>query len=202
MNIKEFDAIGKGFGELYDGYTVLPTIISYLTTGDVGNGKITREHIDEMVRQLKARGLIIETDDKSDECNNDNDTIIRVSVYKIPFDVIYCSSKDIDDFDMTWIGYINMNEFDAGKAWHLCNWMNWTDKKPDNVFASVGSCNREVVFFNPNDNKYYIPKICGWEMRDTEEEVKQFYISLHQAYKEERVQQVKKEWTELRHKEK
>lgn len=59
-------------------------------------------------------------------------------------------------------GYIEMDEFDAEECFNLCNWIHWTEKKPDYVHTDIESCNHGLIVYNPEKKEYWLALSHDW----------------------------------------
>ena len=81
------------------------------------------------------------------------------------FDIFQVSGlyKKDDPIIIENIGYIEDEKFDKDKFWTLCNWSEYSDNKPENLFANIEACGSNIVFYNPEEEKYHIPDVVGWD---------------------------------------
>lgn len=77
---------------------------------------------------------------------------------------------DIHYFDEgvpKFIGYIKSNKFDPDECFNLCNWTNWTDKKPENLYADIQSVGKGICFTNPITHEKHLALSAGWYIGDS-----------------------------------
>jgi hypothetical protein len=60
------------------------------------------------------------------------------------------------------VGHISADKFDREECFDLCNWVNWTDAKPENLHADIESCGHGVCFVNPNTGEFNMALSIGW----------------------------------------
>lgn len=72
---------------------------------------------------------------------------------------------DIHYFDNSvprFIGYIKSNKFDSDECFNLCNWSNWSETKPENLYADIQSVGKGICFTDPITNEKHLALSMGW----------------------------------------
>ena len=60
------------------------------------------------------------------------------------------------------VGYIEMEKFDADTCFNLCNWIHWTDQKPENLYSEISSACHGICFSNHETDEMWLAKSVGW----------------------------------------
>lgn len=74
-------------------------------------------------------------------------------------------------------GYIEMDNFDADTCWNLCNWLAWTDKKPEMLHSEISSCAHGICFTNSETREKWLALSFGW-LKGDEKKISD-YIEKH-----------------------
>ena len=61
-----------------------------------------------------------------------------------------------------YLGYVEVEKFDADEIWNLCNWGHWTNEKPSNLYAEIYSCSHGLCLVNPETQERWLAKSVGW----------------------------------------
>lgn len=68
--------------------------------------------------------------------------------------------------NMKYVGYIEVENDDSNNieeyCFNLCNWINWSESKPENLFSEISNCNHGICFYLPNKNIYCLALSVGW----------------------------------------
>ena len=76
--------------------------------------------------------------------------------------------------ELDYIGYIELDKFDADRCWELCNWKHWRRQgMPDNLHANISSCTHGICFTNPDTKEIWMSKSIGW-LIGNESEIKEY----------------------------
>ena len=67
-----------------------------------------------------------------------------------------------------YVGYAEVDTFDAEEIWHLCNWCHWTNERPTNLHGGIDSCGHGLLLAHPEKNKYALSLSDGWIVGDEE----------------------------------
>jgi hypothetical protein len=92
----------------------------------------------------------------------------NVKIFLVPFECRW--SKDVP-ISIQEKGYLEVEKFDEEECWNLCNWSCWTDKKPENLHSDIEVAGSNIIFLNPENEKYYMAASVGWIVKDTLEEI-------------------------------
>ena len=86
---------------------------------------------------------------------------------KIP--IHYCNGCT-----MEYIGYIELETFNADRCYHICNWSTHKGaKRPHELFADISHTVRGMCFTNPETNEIWMPLSIGW-LHGNEKLIKDF----------------------------
>lgn len=75
---------------------------------------------------------------------------------------IHYFEKHSTSITPSYIGYIEMENFDVEKCFNICNWKHWTDSKPNELYAECSSCGSGICFTNPLTQEKWLAKSIGW----------------------------------------
>lgn len=81
---------------------------------------------------------------------------------------------------MRHLGHICADNFDREECFHLCNWKNWADTKPENLHADISNCGHGVCFVDPNTGEFNMALSSGW-LVGTKEDICR-YVYEHRDY--------------------
>ena len=68
----------------------------------------------------------------------------------------------------TYLGYAEVEKFDADGIFHLCNWSCWSKVKPSNLHADIDCCSHGLCLVNPTTQERYLAKSFGWVIGDAD----------------------------------
>ena len=89
---------------------------------------------------------------------------MKVQIYH--FNQKVKEGKLVCDLVATHLGYAEVEEFDAEAIWTLCNWMHWTEEKPENLYADICTCNHGLCVINPETQERWLALSNGWLVGD------------------------------------
>lgn len=72
-------------------------------------------------------------------------------------------------------GYLELDEFNPDVCFDLCNWGEYQEEKPDNLFADVPFCGSSICFENTETNEYWLALSVGWK-HGTKEEIEKYVM--------------------------
>ena len=61
-----------------------------------------------------------------------------------------------------YLGYAEVETFDAEEIFDLCNWWHWAKEKPENLHADIDSCGSGLLVINPETQEHWIALSFGW----------------------------------------
>lgn len=99
---------------------------------------------------------------------------MNIKIYQFPMWAVYKNILKLDlkeDNEPIEVGYIALDSFDRDECWHLGNWSAWTEEKPDNLHYDGRSFSSDVVFLNPENNRYHCAMPFGWYEANSLEEI-------------------------------
>lgn len=99
---------------------------------------------------------------------------MKIKIYKANIFEIF--GKLTDKLEIVENGYIELDVFNRDKCWELCNWYDLRDEKPLELHSTILGVSSDVVFFNPEVEKYHIADSVGWKIADSFEDVKNYFI--------------------------
>lgn len=67
---------------------------------------------------------------------------------------------------LIYMGYAEVEEFDAQKIFDLCNWSCWAEEKPTNLHADIDYCDHGLCLINPETQEWWLSKSVGWLVGD------------------------------------
>lgn len=77
-----------------------------------------------------------------------------------------------------YMGSAEVEKFDVEELFHLCNWANWSDTKPENLQCDISSIGRGLVLIDPETKQKWLSKTKGWLVCDNVYEVMD-YVEAH-----------------------
>lgn len=83
------------------------------------------------------------------------------------------NGKFSHDLVPIYLGYAEVETFDAEHIWGLCNWGEYTEEKPENLFANISSCGHGLCVINPETQEYHLALSHGW-LIGTEKEISDY----------------------------
>lgn len=120
-------------------------------------GKSTRNRIKQAVRLGKPVYVYEDGELKDFDVSS---LYIKVDIYHYNREVV--GEKIIYDSTPTYMGYAEVDVFNAQEILTLCNWMHWTKDKPLNLHADIGSCDHGLLLINPETQERWLSKSIGW----------------------------------------
>ena len=85
---------------------------------------------------------------------------MKVSIYMFPQKI--AKGKLTYDIVANYLGYVEVEEFDAEEIWNLCNWSHWLETKPENLHADTDGCNHGLCLINPETQERWLSLSHGW----------------------------------------
>lgn len=99
---------------------------------------------------------------------------MKINIWKIPWGYEHSEVRKRVPFTIHQKGYIEADQFQEEECFHLCNWGCWADNKPENLYSDVEVANSDIIFHNPEEDKYYLALPVGWHTENTLEEMINF----------------------------
>ena len=66
----------------------------------------------------------------------------------------------------TYIGYIEVEEFNEKVIFDLCNWSCYMPEKPAILHSNIECCGHGLLLINPINETMYLSKSIGWLITD------------------------------------
>ena len=85
---------------------------------------------------------------------------MKVDIYHYNQNII--DGKFTHDLEATYVGYAEVEEFNAEEVWHLCNWGEWAEEKPINLYSPIRSCGHGLCLVNTETKERWLAKSFGW----------------------------------------
>lgn len=89
---------------------------------------------------------------------------LKVDIYI--YKQIEVDGKPVYEITPTYLGYAEVEEFDAEEIMHLCNWSCWSKVKPHNLHADIDYCGHGLCLVHPITQQRYLAKSVGWMIAD------------------------------------
>lgn len=89
---------------------------------------------------------------------------LKVDIYI--YNLTEVNGKFVYEITPTYLGFAEVDKFDADEIFHLCNWSCWTQEKPDNLHADIDYCGHGLCLVNPITQQRYLAKSVGWMIGD------------------------------------
>jgi hypothetical protein len=70
--------------------------------------------------------------------------------------------KLVHNLEPTYVGYAEVEEFNAEEIWELCNWGEWAREKPVNLYSNISFCGHGLCLVNPETEERWLAKSIGW----------------------------------------
>ena len=80
------------------------------------------------------------------------------------------------DLIPTYLGYAEVEKFNAEEIWHLCNWSHWSEESPSNLHVAICSCNHGLCLINPETQERWLAKSIDWLVGDEKTNNQSVYI--------------------------
>lgn len=85
---------------------------------------------------------------------------MKVKIYH--YEQLIVDGKFTHDLEPRYLGYAEVEKFDAEGIFHLCNWSHWTNEKPQSLHANICSCNHGLCLVHPETKEKWLALFSGW----------------------------------------
>lgn len=85
---------------------------------------------------------------------------MEVPIYIFPQKVV--KGKLTHDIVATYLGYAEVEKFNAEDIWNLCNWSHYLEAKPENLHANIDICTHGLCLINPETQERWLALSHGW----------------------------------------
>lgn len=89
---------------------------------------------------------------------------MKVSIYHYNQNI--GNGKLIHDLIPAYLGYVEVEKFNAEEIFNLCNWSHWMEEKPFNLHCDISTCGHGLCLINPETKERWLAKSIGWLVGD------------------------------------
>lgn len=88
----------------------------------------------------------------------------KIDIYIYTYSII--GEAPFTPYTPIYLGFIEMNTFDAEECFRICNWSEYTNTKPNVLHANISKAGRGICFVNPENGEHWLSKTIGWMVGD------------------------------------